>query len=79
MTNPVFSPTSSCNSPLTCQGYLLGILNVLPFMCAPYAVLNLGYDLTSVFAVAIGISEAKYWPDLFGPFSEAYTIRRFWG
>jgi hypothetical protein len=79
MANPVFSPTYSCKSPLTCQGYSLGIVNLLAFMYTPYAVINLGYDLTSVFAVAAGISEAKYWPHLFGPFSEAYTIRRFWG
>jgi hypothetical protein len=77
--NPVFDPSSACDSPLTCQGRALGALNLLAFAVAPYAVINFGYDALSVVAVASGLSEARYWPDFFGPPSEVYTVRRFWG
>jgi hypothetical protein len=77
--NPAFDPSSTCSSPVTCQGHKLGLLNTLIFAVAPYAVINLGYDVVSLLAVASGVSEPKYWPDFFGSPSEMYTVRRFWG
>ncbi|KAJ3498808.1 hypothetical protein NLG97_g828 [Lecanicillium saksenae] len=30
-------------------------------------------------SIALGLSSPDYWPSLFGPLSELYTIRGFWG
>ncbi|MCJ1284350.1 hypothetical protein MMC26_003681 [Xylographa opegraphella] len=35
--------------------------------------------LLGVIAVGSGLSQPKYWPPVFGPLQEAYSLRRFWG
>ncbi|KAG8169352.1 hypothetical protein KVR01_000097 [Diaporthe batatas] len=43
-------------------------------------ILNLFMNnVGAVVAVLLGLSSPTDWPPLYGPFSEAYTIRRFWG
>lgn len=45
-----------------------------------YIILANAHDLCAIFHVAvIGSDYPSEWPPLFGPFYEAYSIRRFWG
>lgn len=44
-----------------------------------YATINMQYLLLGVVCVALGVSEPKRWPKLFGRVRDAYTVRRFWG
>jgi hypothetical protein len=37
------------------------------------------YYLLATIAVATGWSDPDTWPDFFGKWSDAYTLRRFWG
>lgn len=36
------------------------------------------YSIVALIAVALGLSEQRYWRPLFGSVSDAYTLRRFW-
>jgi hypothetical protein len=41
--------------------------------------LNLHYNVFVVALVFLGLMEARDWPALFGYWSDAYTVGRFWG
>lgn len=54
-------------------------LTVYFFGAAGYATIYVQYTLLSIVCVMSGFSEPKRWPDLFGKWRDAYTIRRIWG
>jgi hypothetical protein len=41
--------------------------------------LNLLYIALGLVSVGTGLSEPNLWPDAFGKWTDAYTVRRFWG
>ncbi|KZT51241.1 hypothetical protein CALCODRAFT_477393 [Calocera cornea HHB12733] len=53
------------------------------YVAAFYSDISFGMILThSLLAgvcVLLGISKPSHWPNLFGGFQQAYTVRRFWG
>ena len=44
-----------------------------------YAILKFYCELASLVAVGLGLSRPEDWPDTFGSWSDAYTLRRLWG
>ncbi|MCJ1477785.1 hypothetical protein MMC13_006458 [Lambiella insularis] len=44
-----------------------------------YCIVQLLYSAGAVVSVASGLSEPRQWRPLFGSWSEAFTLRRFWG
>ena len=44
-----------------------------------YSVLKVYYVSASLVAVALHTSRPEDWPDLFGSWKDAYTVRRLWG
>ena len=44
-----------------------------------YAILKMSYELGSLIIVALGLSRPEDWPDTFGLWEDAYTLRRLWG
>ena len=58
-------------------GEVAGVL--LGYGISGYIAESTAYDLFSIIAVGLGISEVADWPPLFGSITEAYTIHRFWG
>lgn len=52
---------------------------VLLYVSLMYCMLSLLYTACSIVSVAVGMSEPRDWPDLFGSFLEAYTLRNCWG
>ncbi|TFK48302.1 hypothetical protein OE88DRAFT_1737984 [Heliocybe sulcata] len=77
--NPYFMSPRPDTSPFTSQGYLFRCINILAWMTIPYCGLKMNYSLLSAACVALGIHEPRHFPDLFGSWSDAYTLRRFWG
>ncbi|KIJ59888.1 hypothetical protein HYDPIDRAFT_117987 [Hydnomerulius pinastri MD-312] len=76
--NPVFS---SPGASITSQGYILRCANIVAMTLfrMDYASSSITYLALAVITVAAGFYEPRYWPDLFGQWRDAYTIRRFWG
>jgi len=72
--NPVFPTQAS----ITSQGYVLRCINILA-LYRFYSETNLFYYSGAAFMVFIGIDDPSSWPDYFGKFRDAYTLRSFWG
>ncbi|EMD37121.1 hypothetical protein CERSUDRAFT_115035 [Gelatoporia subvermispora B] len=77
--NPIFSLTGEEARSISSQGYLLAIVNYITWGAFTYASMALPYHILAAGHVALGFSGSKDWPDLFGEWSDAYTVRRFWG
>ncbi|KAF8065364.1 membrane bound O-acyl transferase family-domain-containing protein [Lyophyllum atratum] len=80
-TNPLFSgsPAELENATITSQGFLYRCLNSIAWMATPYAGVRLQYYLFSIISVALGLSTPADWPDPYGKWRDAYTVRNFWG
>lgn len=44
-----------------------------------YCIFRIFHGLIVLLAVGSGVSKVRDWPPPFGPLSEAYSVRRFWG
>ncbi|KAK0463766.1 membrane bound O-acyl transferase family-domain-containing protein, partial [Desarmillaria tabescens] len=52
---------------------------IVAWMSTPYAGVRIQYYFISAISVALGLSTAADWPDPYGRWSDAYTVRKFWG
>lgn len=77
--NPLFSLQGPEARSITSQGPLLLCVNIVAYMCTPYGMMNMQYSLISAVSVALRISHASAWPDPYGSWVDAYTVRNFWG
>ncbi|OCH84033.1 hypothetical protein OBBRIDRAFT_786684 [Obba rivulosa] len=77
--SPVFSLTGVEARSIASQGYLMCIVNYIAWGTLTYTSMALPYHLLSAGHVALGLSGSTDWPDMFGSWSDAYTVRRFWG
>ncbi|KAF9456879.1 membrane bound O-acyl transferase family-domain-containing protein [Collybia nuda] len=77
--NPLFSTFGSSALSITAQGYVLRCLNIAAYSCTPYGMLNMQYSLLSAVAVSLDIVKPEFWIRPYGYWTDAYTIRRFWG
>ncbi|KAI0753269.1 membrane bound O-acyl transferase family-domain-containing protein [Daedaleopsis nitida] len=60
-------------------GYLFRSWCLFVWLLMTYAILKMYYVLASILAVALRLGEPQDWPDMFGNWSDAYTLRRLWG
>lgn len=60
-------------------GSLLDRMTYLTALAEVQMGLTMPYICMSAVSVALGLTEPKEWPAMFGSWSEAYTIGRFWG
>ena len=74
--NPIFAPGSTAT--MWSQGLMFGYLNLLARLIVAWAIFNIPYCWLSLALVGAGIHDPKDWPDTFGDWSNAYTVRRFW-
>ncbi|TFY75037.1 hypothetical protein EWM64_g8975 [Hericium alpestre] len=67
--------------PLGAQGAPMRVVNILAFMSSPYALLNLQYSVLAMVGVGFGVcgSQVQDWPELFGRWADAWSVRQFWG
>ncbi|KAI9056449.1 hypothetical protein FKP32DRAFT_1585712 [Trametes sanguinea] len=75
---PDIAPLHFPSGPL---GYLMRSGCTAIWLVMSYLYLKLSYVILSMFAVATGLGNGhpEDWPDLFGSWSEAYTVRHLWG
>lgn len=64
---------------LTTEHLAIRVATTLGFWLNVYCVIQCYMGFFALIAVGFGVSKVEYWPPGFGPMSEAYTIRRFWG
>ncbi|KAH9937777.1 membrane bound O-acyl transferase family-domain-containing protein [Epithele typhae] len=60
-------------------GYVLRSGTTFVWLVMTYAILKMFYNIASILAVALYLSEPQDWPDTFGSWKDAYTLRRLWG
>ncbi|OAX38573.1 hypothetical protein K503DRAFT_691336, partial [Rhizopogon vinicolor AM-OR11-026] len=72
--NPAFSSAT-----IGGQGYVVHCMDTVIFIGLACWASNAVYFVVAAGSVAIGLFEPRMWPDLFGVWVDAYTIRRFWG
>lgn len=60
-------------------GWLLDRTTFLAYLLEINVSLNLPYNVLAGASVFLGVTEARDWPALFGYWSDAYTVGRFWG
>lgn len=60
-------------------GSLLDRMSFLTSLAEIQVGMTMPYSFMSAVSVALGLTEPRDWPALFGSWSEAYTIGRFWG
>ncbi|KAJ3747092.1 hypothetical protein DFH05DRAFT_1521426 [Lentinula detonsa] len=67
------------NASITSQGWLLQMISGAAWMTTPYAGMSMQYCLFAVASVGLGFSNPEDWPDTYGTWKHAYTVRNFWG
>ncbi|KAH9848680.1 membrane bound O-acyl transferase family-domain-containing protein [Lenzites betulinus] len=76
----LYDPTrSDAYFPFGLAGYLARPACMALWLVWSYETIKVSYALLSAVAVGSHLWGPESWPDLFGTWSEAYTVRRFWG
>ena len=73
--NPAFSSATLIGT----QGYVARCIDAVVFFGLTYWGMNAIYFAMAAGSVALGLHEPKMWPDVFGAWGDAYTVRRLWG
>lgn len=63
---------------LTMEQLIVRIIMTICFWISVYCVLQITHSIAAIIAVASGLTDVKGWRPLFGPLSQAYTIRQIW-
>lgn len=66
-------------SEVTAEELITRILATAAYYTNTYIVTSHVANVSSLLSVGIGLSSPASWRPTYGPLSEAYTIRRFWG
>ena len=74
--SPVFSRPGTG---LLSQGYAMLPVHIVARFSGTVGNIALLYCLLAAGAVALGLSSPADWPDIYGRWSDSYTVRRFWG
>ncbi|GJE95597.1 membrane bound O-acyl transferase family-domain-containing protein [Phanerochaete sordida] len=77
--DPILSASRDTVAELRLQRPWLFVFDSGVWVLYFYTGYNIVYDALSLAAVASGCSEPNAWPVSFGRWTDAYTVRRFWG
>lgn len=64
---------------VTCTELVIRVFSTLISGIGIYALQQSLESFIAIFSVVVGISEVDSWSPRFGPISQAYSLRRFWG
>lgn len=70
---------SDAHFPPGVVGYLMRSGCMAVWLMNTYTTIKLSYSVLSFVVVALFLWAPADWPDLFGDWSDAYTVRRLWG
>ncbi|TBU24283.1 membrane bound O-acyl transferase family-domain-containing protein [Dichomitus squalens] len=81
LNRPLYASTSPGGSQFSpgVIGHLQKSCCMAIWLFMTYSVLKLYYVFSSIVAVALYASRPEDWPDAFGSWKDAYTVRRLWG
>lgn len=65
-------------NPITRRELVVRIWTVFDLIIPDYLILSAYHDFFAIMFIATGLDDFWEWPPLFGPISEAYTVRRYW-
>jgi len=75
MTNLDKDPHAS----ITSQGLIWQFFNAGAWMATPYCNISLQYYQVAAVGVALNLWSSEDWPEPYGRWKDAYTLRNFWG
>ncbi|KAF8993358.1 membrane bound O-acyl transferase family-domain-containing protein [Cyathus striatus] len=61
------------------RGVGLRLLHTAIYAAAGWAGFAMVYTMAAIVFVGLNVSDVSEWPHAFGKWSDAYTVRRFWG
>jgi hypothetical protein len=64
--------------PITQRELVVRLWAVFDLVVPDYLILSAYHDFFAVIFIVTGLDESWEWPPLFGPITEAYTVRRYW-
>ncbi|KAE9395795.1 hypothetical protein BT96DRAFT_825753 [Gymnopus androsaceus JB14] len=67
------------NATVRSYSYLHQVLYMVLCFAVPYGALRFHYYLAALGAVIFGYSSQEDWPDFFGSWFDAYSVRNLWG
>ncbi|KAI6001030.1 hypothetical protein F5J12DRAFT_723772, partial [Pisolithus orientalis] len=73
------SPVLLSGASVTSQGYTVQCLNVAVVFFQSYAIITCIHCALAILAVGTNLDEPQTWPQPFGHWKNAHTIRKFWG
>ena len=73
------APTDGPETYLAAVPLLHRVPYVLSFGVSMGAAMSAVYNVVAIVCVGLGNSSPTLWPDLWGRWEDAYTLRRFWG
>ena len=82
--NPVFDtrmhhPTNGPEAYLAAVPLLHRVPHILAVALSIANPFNTAHNVVALLCVGLGFSTPTLWPDLFGRWGDAYTLRKFWG
>ncbi|KAG6835667.1 hypothetical protein H0H93_015926 [Arthromyces matolae] len=78
-TNSLFLHAHDTKVSITSQSLLFRCLNIIAWISTPLAGVRMQYYMISAVNVSLGLSVPGDWPDPYGNWSDAYTVRNLWG
>lgn len=79
MIGSVIDPTAGWSGWIDREQLETRVMNVYGYWTVQYLIMTLLYDLVTISALALHITEVEMWPPLFGRLHEAWSLRQFWG
>ena len=77
--NRVHDPSDGPETYLSAVPLLRRVPYVLLFGIGTGAPMSAMHNATALVCVGLGCSNPTLWPDLWGPWGDAYTVRKLWG
>ena len=76
----VYQPgAATTHFPPGITGYLMYTLSVAAWLAIVFFSMKMSYTVATAAIVALHLGTPDAWPDMFGSYTDAYTIGRVWG
>ncbi|KAJ3912581.1 membrane bound O-acyl transferase family-domain-containing protein [Lentinula edodes] len=76
---PFFNDPQTPNDSIRSLPYLQRVVCVATWFLGGYAGIRFYYFTVALVCVSLGVSDPQNWPEAFGSWKQAYSVRNFWG